>query len=255
MNPISLARYGRNAARAAACVATVVVAGCGSVDDPMSGYRESPEVTLVSVDIGVEISDTVVATAVVGSVVARTDPLSTAPLVAELDNPIATGGPLVFQVVADEGDWLRVLLPVRPNGSAGWIRSADVSLSRNLYRVDIDTTAKSLVVSREGNPVIETQVAIGTGETPTPIGSFYLTELLRPPDPNGPYGTYAFGLSGFSETLTEFNGGTGVVGIHGTNDPSSIGSEVSHGCIRVNNDVMDELASILPLGTPVTIRI
>ena len=95
----------------------------------------------------------------------------------------------------------------------------------------------------------ETTVAIGTGATPTPIGDFYIIELLRPPTADGPYGPFAFGLSGFSETLTDYAGGQGVIGIHGTNDPASLGSDVSHGCVRVDNDVITEMAGELPLGT------
>ena len=53
--------------------------------------------------------------------------------------------------------------------------------------------------------------------------------------------------------LTEFAGGDGQIGIHGTNDPASIGHDVSHGCIRVPNQVMEELNRILPLGTPVVV--
>ena len=72
-------------------------------------------------------------------------------------------------------------------------------------------------------------------------------------DPNGPYGPYAFGLSGLSEQLTSFNGGNGRLGLHGTNEPDSIGQDVSNGCIRVANDVVIQLAELLPLGTPVQI--
>jgi lipoprotein-anchoring transpeptidase ErfK/SrfK len=98
-------------------------------------------------------------------------------------------------------------------------------------------------------------VAIGTGATPTPLGRFYIIELLQPPDPTGPYGPFAFGLSGFSETLTSFAGGDGVIGIHGTNDPVALGTDVSHGCIRMANDVIETLAGVIPLGTPVAISI
>lgn len=62
-----------------------------------------------------------------------------------------------------------------------------------------------------------------------------------------------YGLSGFSNVLTEFNGGDGVIGIHGTNDPSSIGRDVSHGCIRMSNTGITTLAATLPLGTPVEV--
>ena len=41
--------------------------------------------------------------------------------------------------------------------------------------------------------------------------------------------------------------------IHGTNDPSVLGTRVSLGCIRVHEDVVARLA-LLPLGTPVEVR-
>jgi lipoprotein-anchoring transpeptidase ErfK/SrfK len=78
--------------------------------------------------------------------------------------------------------------------------------------------------------------------------------LLQPPDPNGVYGAFAYGLSGFSNVLTSFAGGEGVVGIHGTNDPSSIGKDVSAGCIRMSNEGIKKLAARLPLGVPVEIK-
>jgi lipoprotein-anchoring transpeptidase ErfK/SrfK len=42
-----------------------------------------------------------------------------------------------------------------------------------------------------------------------------------------------------------------VIGIHGTNDPSGLGKDVSHGCIRMSNTGINKLARILPLGVPV----
>jgi len=53
--------------------------------------------------------------------------------------------------------------------------------------------------------------------------------------------------------LYSFGGGPGQIGIHGTNDPSSVGRSVSHGCIRLSNAAITRLAQELPLGTPVTI--
>jgi len=79
--------------------------------------------------------------------------------------------------------------------------------------------------------------------------------LLRPPTPNSVYGTYAYGLSGYSEVLTEFAGGEGQLGIHGTNDPSSLGTTISSGCIRLHNDDISLLVEQigLPLGVPVEV--
>jgi lipoprotein-anchoring transpeptidase ErfK/SrfK len=96
-------------------------------------------------------------------------------------------------------------------------------------------------------------VAVGTGGTPTPTGSFYITMLVTPTN-QAAYGPYAFGLSAYSEVLFSFAGGDGQVGIHGTADTGSIGQDVSHGCIRVHNDAITRMANLLPLGTPVEIR-
>jgi lipoprotein-anchoring transpeptidase ErfK/SrfK len=54
--------------------------------------------------------------------------------------------------------------------------------------------------------------------------------------------------------LTSFAGGDGQVAIHGTNQPGLIGSEVSHGCVRVDNTTITKLARMIPLGTPVRIH-
>ena len=53
--------------------------------------------------------------------------------------------------------------------------------------------------------------------------------------------------------LNEFAGRDGVLGLHGTNFPQGIGTDVSHGCIRMSNHAITKLAHTLPIGTPVTI--
>jgi lipoprotein-anchoring transpeptidase ErfK/SrfK len=172
-----------------------------------------------------------------------------------LDNPNENGAPLVFLVEEDQGEWLKVLLPIRPNGSIGFIRASDVTVSENPYRIDIELAEHRLTVRKGDEVIVDEPIGVGTASTPTPGGKYYLKELLRPPDPNGAYGPYAYGLSGFSNVLEEFNGGDGVIGIHGTNEPEAIGTDVSHGCIRVSNEAITEMAGILPLGTPVHIQV
>jgi lipoprotein-anchoring transpeptidase ErfK/SrfK len=44
------------------------------------------------------------------------------------------------------------------------------------------------------------------------------------------------------------------VGVHGTNDPSTIGTDVSHGCIRLRNEDILELSNDVHLGTPVFVE-
>jgi len=64
---------------------------------------------------------------------------------------------------------------------------------------------------------------------------------------------YALGLSGYSEVLFSFNGGPGQIAVHGTNNPSQVGQNISNGCVRVPNDVIVQIADQAPLGTPVII--
>lgn len=171
-----------------------------------------------------------------------------------LSNPLPSGAPRVVVVVLDSGDWLQVLLPMRPNSSVGWIRRGDVELSTVHLRVEIDRAAHRVRVFDHENLVADEPVAVGTSRTPTPSGQFFTVELLQPTNPGGAYGPYAFTLSAYSEVYQTFGSGDGAVGMHGTNEASSIGHDASHGCIRLHNAAIERLAMMLPLGTPVFIR-
>ena len=78
--------------------------------------------------------------------------------------------------------------------------------------------------------------------------------LIKAPNPHTVYGPYAYGLSSHSDTLTTFDGGDAETGIHGNNDPSVLGTSITHGCIRIDNAEITRLANMLPLGTPVDIQ-
>jgi len=166
----------------------------------------------------------------------------------------AGDAPLVLLVRARRRGWLRVLLPVRPNGARGWIRARDAALRADPYALTVALRARRLTLRRAGRVVLRVPIGVGRAATPTPRGLAYVTGLLRQPDPHGLYGPWAFGLSVYSPVLTSFGGGPGQVGIHGTNDPAAIGRDVSHGCIRLRNAAIERLARVLPLGTPVRIE-
>lgn len=176
------------------------------------------------------------------------------PQTQTLANPNDVGAPLTFLVRASEGEWLRVLLPLRPNGATGWIKAGDVRLASHRYRIKVKLAEHRLFVTDGTETILDTAVGVGKVDTPTPGGLYFTKELMRPPNPNGAYGHYAYGLSGFSNVITSFEGGDGVIGIHGTNDPSSIGQDTTHGCLRISNDAIDFLAKRLPLGVPVDIE-
>jgi lipoprotein-anchoring transpeptidase ErfK/SrfK len=170
-----------------------------------------------------------------------------------LASPLPSGAPLVFLVQGSVDGWVRVLVPVRPNQAQGWVRASDVKLNRLDYRIVVSVGRHTLALYKAGQVVMTERAGLGTLTTPTPGGVYYIKELIRPTDPKGAYGPFAYGLSGYSNVLNEFAGGDGEIGIHGTDDPGSLGRSVSHGCIRISNAAITKLASLLPLGVPVQI--
>ncbi|KKO52223.1 L,D-transpeptidase [Paenibacillus sp. DMB20] len=108
------------------------------------------------------------------------------------------------------------------------------------YRIIVDLSDFRLHLL-DGDRVIRTYpIAVGKMATQTPRGNY--TIVNKQPNPGGPYGSYWLGLS------------KPHYGIHGTNDPSSIGRAVSRGCIRMYNEDVNQLASLVPIHTQVTIR-
>lgn len=149
--------------------------------------------------------------------------------------------------------WAEVMLPVRPNESTGWVETDDMELYVVEGRVVIDLSKKWLTYYENEEMVLETSVAIGSERNPTPTGSFFITDNVTLANPNSPWGPHALGTSARSDTITEYNGGDGIIGIHGTNRPSSIGKAASLGCVRLPNDVIVQLHEMIPIGTPVDI--
>ena len=146
-------------------------------------------------------------------------------------------------------EWYRLSLPGRPNGRTGWVPAASVSLEPVTKQIVIDRSDRTLVLRDAGKVVLRTRVAVGAPGMETPLGLFYVVAKFRP---SVSYlGEFAFETSAYSK-LSEWPGG-GIVGIHGTNTPSLLGQAVSHGCIRVANEAILRLKSLVPVGTPIRI--
>ena len=148
--------------------------------------------------------------------------------------------------------WYYVQLPMKPNGATGYVRAADVAIGVVDTRIEIDLSARRIDVFRDGRRIRKLTTAVGRPETPTPTGSYYVNQRLVAPDPWGPFGPAALGISAFSPVLQEWVQG-GPIAIHGTNDPQSVGDAASHGCLRVRNDGLVWLFREIPAGTPVEI--
>jgi lipoprotein-anchoring transpeptidase ErfK/SrfK len=161
--------------------------------------------------------------------------------------------PTVGGFVDAEGTaWYHVRLPIRPNGTVGWVRGDQVQTRDLRERIVVDLSTHRLRRIAAGDTIDTISIGTGAPTTPTPPGRFFVWAHVPTGEPHGPYGVFALGLSGFSDVITDWVGG-GRLAIHGTDDPNDRGLDVSHGCVRVFNPQMARLTDV-PLGTPVWIH-
>jgi L,D-transpeptidase catalytic domain len=195
--------------------------------------------------------------ALLQSVAARARPSRSARIIARLRAVTPEHVPHVVYLLRGTIDregryWLRVQLPVLPNGTAGWIPREVVGQFRSVdTHLVIDRSRFRATLYRRGRPVFQSIVGVGLPHWPTPAGRFYIRERLTGfTDPI--YGALAFGTNARSAVLTDWPGG-GFVGIHGTNQPGILPGRVSHGCVRLRNQDIVRLDRLMRVGTPVTV--
>ena len=121
-------------------------------------------------------------------------------------------------------------------------------------KIVINLASRSLALYEDNVRLRVYPVGVGKYSTPSPVGYYsILTKEIDPPwidpddpeheIPSGPYNPIGYRWMQFH----------GNYGIHGTNKPSSIGSYVSNGCIRMYNEDVEELFDLVTVGTPVEI--
>ena len=158
----------------------------------------------------------------------------------------------VRKTVGSDGNvWYRVSIPMRPNGTYGWIPADTVSLRPTHSQIVVNLNSRSITLYRFGKAKWHGPVAIGAPGRETPVGHYFVAARFVPY--HDPFlGIFAVETSAYSK-LTEWPGG-GVVGIHGTSEPQLLGQAVSHGCVRVKNSTAEKLKRYAPLGTPIWIK-
>jgi lipoprotein-anchoring transpeptidase ErfK/SrfK len=188
---------------------------------------------------------------------ARAEPRATARVVGRLPAVTPERVPNVTLLLNGKIDargryWVRVRLPMLPNGSTGWVpRSALGAFNAIRTRLVIDRALFTATLYKSGRVIFRSRIGVGKSHWPTPKGEFHVREKLSGfKDPI--YGPLAFGLNARSAVLTDWLNG-GFIGIHGTNRPEILPGRVSHGCIRMPNPAILRLARLMPMGTPVTI--
>jgi lipoprotein-anchoring transpeptidase ErfK/SrfK len=171
------------------------------------------------------------------------------------------GGENQLLVLASRHDkagrtWLKVLLPVRPNGSTGWIPRDRTLLGSTHWRIVVSTGQRKVRVYHNGHLARTFLAVVGAPGTPTPHGHYAIYEKIAQRDTQSIIGPWALHLTAFSDVLDNFGGGPGRVAIHGRNGAylvAPLGSAESHGCIRVDDAEVGFLARVTISGTPVSI--
>jgi lipoprotein-anchoring transpeptidase ErfK/SrfK len=191
------------------------------------------------------------------AVPARSAPGSGAAVVATLSTRTPEGTRNVVAVLtrrlgADGMPWVKVRLPVLPNGTTGWVpRRALGGYATVRTRLELDLTRLRATLLRDGRPLMSFAIGVGMPGWETPRGEFYVrNKLVRYRSPA--YGPVAFGTSARSPRATDWPAG-GFIGIHGTDRPDLLPGRVSHGCIRMRNPDILALARRMPVGTPVRV--
>jgi L,D-transpeptidase catalytic domain len=128
----------------------------------------------------------------------------------------------------------------------------------HVAHIEINLTNRELILYHGPIQVKRYPVAVGREEWPTPTGDFHVMQMTHDPawmnpftsevieggDENNPLGRHWIGF---------WTDGVNWIGMHGTPNPETVGTQASHGCIRLYNHDIEELFSLVNLGTPVIV--
>ena len=166
--------------------------------------------------------------------------------------------PLVVRVVqGSEGDeWVEVELPVRPNGSRGWIRTAGFGWTTVDHHIFVDLSERRLAFFDGDELITHTGVIIGRPTLPTPALSGFIVGKL--PNHEQQFASVVLGdwillLSFFSEVLNSFGGDLPRVSLHGTHIPERLGEALGNFKVRMPNEIVEIIAREASVGTAVRI--
>jgi lipoprotein-anchoring transpeptidase ErfK/SrfK len=165
------------------------------------------------------------------------------------------GRRLILSVTQRRGAWAAVPTFLVPNGRRAWVHvdRRTFVVRRTRWRLTADLSARTVAVMHGDERVRTLRVAIGAPSTPTPPGTYAITDKLR----GGPFGR-SFGccilaLSGHQPKVRT-GSVDGRLAIHGTDRPDLVGARASQGCLRARDRDVRWLMRTVPVGTQLTIR-
>ncbi len=177
-----------------------------------------------------------------------------------------------LKITGQAGSWYRI----NHNGKVGYVLGSYLSSTKPKVEEKVETSSVTVTnVTRESGTVVSNLIIINTRKntlryytngslcrsyscatgasgTSTPQGKFQIFEKLK----NRPY--YKLNIPGgapnnpLGPRWMQFK--SGGYAIHGTNTESSIGNNVSHGCVRMHNADVLELYDLVPIGTTVIVK-
>ncbi len=167
------------------------------------------------------------------------------------------GYPMTMPIVqeAREGEWLRIMMPERPNGLTAWVKASDVTRSTTPWRMVLKLSETRVRVYKDGFEAWSAPVGIGEDHTRTPTGRYFVAVIEKPGPPG--YGPIVLDLNAHSEDIQSWQGmGDAITAFHGPFGSESIiragGGKVSNGCIRMLPEDQIKMDGI-PVGSPVDI--
>jgi lipoprotein-anchoring transpeptidase ErfK/SrfK len=164
------------------------------------------------------------------------------------------GRRLILSVTHRRGTWAAVPTFLVPNGRRAWVHvdRRTFAVRRTRWHLAADLSARTLTVMHGDQRVRMLRVAIGAPATPTPPGTYAITDKL----PGGPFGaSYGCCILALSGHQPKVRTGPidGRLAIHGTDRPDLVGDRVSQGCLRARNADVRWLMRTVPVGTQLTV--
>ena len=165
------------------------------------------------------------------------------------------GYPMTMPIVEEQGEWLRIMMPERPNGLTAWVRADTVTRSTSPWRMVLKLSETRVYVYKDGFEVWSAPVGIGKDSTRTPTGSYFVA-VVEKPGPAG-YGPIVVNLNAHSEDIESWEGsGDAISAFHGPFGAEELirsgGGKVSNGCIRMLTEDQLKMDGIT-VGSPVDI--
>jgi lipoprotein-anchoring transpeptidase ErfK/SrfK len=161
---------------------------------------------------------------------------------------------MAHKTLADGSEWLKVRVMRRPRDIDTWIPAWATREVWIPWRVVVDLSSRTARIYRNGKLFRRYRVVVGAPATPTPTGHFFIVDHIKLHN-NWANGVWALATSAYSAKLKHFDGGDGIVALHGRGYLTApVGTAASHGCVRFNNRDVAWMAKHIPNGTRVDIQ-